>query len=358
MFLKVGCNFDLDLIKVIQDCNNLNDRVKVQEIYGSDRQHAFLAARPDYRLPDISMEFLENYISKLRDINVDFNYTLNSIMPGSLRELDTKKQDIINFVKYLQNIGVKRVTCSHPLIIELVKEHTNLKIELSTIAHIDTITQIKFYSELGVDKICMNLLKNRDISFLKKAAEIAKQFSSYIELMANEFCGAASNDGESLSHCIYRDTCYIHHASNVTKEDSQLFNTYPMERCIMGRDTSMYNWLRTRFILPQDMKRYEEIGIDHFKITGRTGSTEYLKKVIEAYVNEDWSGNLLGLWKQLTTIYDDQLNDATYEGSFYIDSSKLKNFMDRWFNENFICSDVLCGHECTYCKDYYEVNCK
>ena len=61
-------------------------------------------------------------------------------------------------------------------------------------------------------------------------------------------------------------------------------------------------WLKTRFIRPEDLHKYSDLGINSFKVTGRTGSTNYLKSVIKAYVSESWNGNLLSLWKPLETI--------------------------------------------------------
>ena len=62
---KLGCNFDPELIGKVAALNaKYRDQgVQVDEFYGSDRAHAFLAARPDFRLPEIDLEFLERYVN-------------------------------------------------------------------------------------------------------------------------------------------------------------------------------------------------------------------------------------------------------------------------------------------------------
>ena len=102
------------------------------------------------------------------------------------------------------------------------------------------------------------------------------------------------------------------------------------------------------------IKEYNKIGINHFKVTGRTGGTKYLTKVVEAYLSERWDGNLLELWKQLQSIYDGKKDSDNDYIKDYLDSSKLDDFIKRWSEGNFICSNEDCGSTCKYCQEFYE----
>ena len=167
-FFKVGINFDFNLIPLFKELNEKYEgKGKIIEVYGSDRAHASLAARPDFRLPDVSSEDIKKYVRELKELGIMFNYTMNSIFPyGSKKELLEHKQEVINFVKWLEDIGVYRITVANPIMLEIIRNEakSNIKIEMSTIAHIDTVTQIKYYKDkYNVDKVCGNLLKNRDL---------------------------------------------------------------------------------------------------------------------------------------------------------------------------------------------------
>lgn len=79
-----------------------------------------------------------------------------------------------------------------------------------------------------------------------------------------------------------------------------------MGRCIQSRARAA-DWLKMNFIRPEDLKLYNTIGINHFKITGRTGSTNYILKVAEAYADGYFNGNILELWKHLETITGEKI---------------------------------------------------
>lgn len=359
---KLGCNFDFTLIDEIYALNEKykDNNVRINELYGSDRQHSFLTARPPFRLPEIAKERFEDYIHQCNGIGVEFNYTLNAINPGSKRFLHDRKQEIIEFIQYLQDIGVARVTVANLLMAEFVREASStIGMEISTIMHVDAVSQIKWlYENFKIDKICGSILKNRNIQFLTSAAALCKQLGVKYEILANEFCGNGGGSSSSAygTHCSLRDHCYICHNSNQTKEDAELMNTYPMGYCMSSRNDPA-SWLKMRFVLPQDVDKYAGIGITNFKISGRTGTTEYLAFVAEAYMSKNYRGNLLALWKQLETIYTGQ-NEMEFKQPYIIDCGKLsdEHFLDYWFDENEQrCEEEICGDTCTYCNDIYEL---
>ena len=105
-------------------------------------------------------------------------------------------------------------------------------------------------------------------------------------------------------------------------------------------------------IRPEDIKAYNEIGLKHFKITGRTGSTEYIIKTISSYLNESYEGNLLGLWKQLESIKPG-VNEKDVE-TLFIDNKKLDGFIDAWSVGRKVCDYEVCGETCNYCSKFYQ----
>ena len=168
--------------------------------------------------------------------------------------------------------------------------------------------------------------------------------------MVNEFCGNGTSNG--AGHCIYRDHCYLLHSIGYTKEEYDK-EPYPMSECMASRNNAK-QWMKMNYIRPEDVQKYEDIGISNFKITGRTGTLEYLKKVIAAYIGQTYNGNLLQLWRHLENIEEKEFTPHTF-----IDNNNLNNFINFWFeNPNHRCSEQVCGVTCDYCNRYYEANVK
>lgn len=356
---KVGCNFDP---AIIEKAAELNEKYKgkavIKEWFGSDAQNHLVTARPKWRLPDISNKDFEKFVRDSLDKGIVFNYTMNSIQPyGSKKEMVAHKKEIQDLVKYLESIGVYRITFANPMMAMFIREVSNIELELSTIAHLDCVTQLKYFHEtLGVNKFCGNILKNRDRDFLTNVAKYCNENNIIFETLCNEFCYVAGDT--YATHCPYRDSCYLCHATNVTKEDSMSYDNYPMHFCMSARDNnSEVAWLRSRWIRPEDLKKYNKLGLYYWKISGRTGSVDYVTKMMEAYMSQNWEGNLLNLWKPLQTIYNGNL-EFTEDLPIYIDNKKLDGFIDHWMDKNFICSDMLCGTDCTYCKDFFDKHIK
>lgn len=352
---KLGTNFDYKLIYEIAEANDKHENAKVTELYGSIRQHAALAARPDFRLPDINEHDLEEYV-KFADIyGIKFEYTLNSINPyGSRVECAKHVDDIKRLVRRLYDMGVHRISVANPMLLEIVKYVRPCpQIEISTVAHIDTVTQIKYYYDVyGATKVCANLNKNRDFKWLKAAAKWCNEHGVELELMANEFCGIGNS--AYATHCVYRDSCYICHSTDKTENDAKLIDWYPMRLCTLGRNKNPANWLKMRFIRPEDLRFYASIGINMFKLTGRTGSTDYIMKVLNAYMDGKWNGNLLGLWKPLESIIHDKTEDFT---AYDIPNDKLLGFID-FFANGHCCDNEVCGETCKYCDNFYKEHVK
>jgi collagenase-like PrtC family protease len=356
---KVGCNFDPVIIEKAAELNEkYKGKAEIKEWFGSDAQNHLVTARPKWRLPDISKKDFEKFVRDSLDKNIVFNYTMNSIQPyGSKKEMVAHKKEIQDLVKYLESIGVYRITFANPMMAMFIREVSDIELELSTIAHLDTVTQIKYFHEtLGVNKFCGNIQRNRDRDFLINVAKYCNENNIIFESLCNEFCYVAGPD--YATHCPYRDSCYLCHATNVTKEDSMSYDNYPMHFCMSARDNhSDVAWLRSRWIRPEDLSKYNKLGLYYWKISGRTGSVEYVTKMMEAYMSQNWEGNLLNLWKPLQTIYSGKL-EFTEDLPIYIDNKKLDGFIDHWMDKNFECSNVLCGKDCTYCKDFFEKNIK
>lgn len=355
-YLKIGCIFSQEFLDFVQEINNRRNTVKIYEVYGSTAENDFLTARSLYRLPTYDREHFEKYIMDIRDLGLQFNYTMNASYIGTLKEIYEKEKLIKNYIKYLVDIGVSTITVTLPIIAELIREvDDKIGIEVSTIAHLDSVAQIQmWYEKYAITKVCNNVMKNREIAFLKNAALFCKKKDIVLTLIANEFCSNGTNNViDCAGGCIYRDHCYSLQSEGYTKEDMYKMNGYPMSICNESRKHPVV-WLKSNFIRPEDMSLYNKVGINHFKITGRTASFSYMKKVVSAYAEQKWDGNLIELWHNVSYLSGDEKTEGKND-NIYISSKLLDGFLEYWFqNENHICSQELCGETCGYCNDYYK----
>lgn len=354
--LKIGSNFDYQLIDKIKEINDKHTDAIIDEVYGSRRESAKYTARPAFRLPDIDRKTLCEYTRQLKSIGVLFNYTLNSNYLGSKEDIQKNETEILEYIKFLSDAGGDIITVTLPLMAEYIRSVDNkIGIEISTIAHIDTVTQVAIWKErYGIRKICGNLYKNREVKFLRKLATYCNNNGIVLSIMVNEFCGNGLIEKSGATNCIFRDHCYGLHSIGYDK-DNRICSDYPMDRCIQSRARDI-DWLKMNFIRPEDLKLYNTIGINHFKITGRTGSTNYIIKVAEAYADGRFDGNILELWKHLETINGEK-DDSKYTPNCYINNRNLEGFLKFWFeNELHICANEECGVSCTYCDNFYNNN--
>lgn len=352
--LKIGSNFDCLLIDKIKEINEKHTGSIIDEVYGSRRESAKLTARPEFRLPDIDRKAFFEYVGRLKKTGIAFNYTLNTSYLGSKEEIQKNERGILEYINFLSCSGVDTITVTLPLMAEYIRSiDKKIGIEISTIAHLDSVTQVAIWKDkYGISKICGNLYKNREIKFLKSLSNYCNNNGITLTVMVNEFCGNGLGRGSGATNCIYRDHCYSLHSIGYGKDDN-IYRGYPMRMCIESRSKAS-DWLKMQFIRPEDLRLYNTIGINHFKITGRTGSLNYILKVTEAYADEYFDGNLLELWKHLETI-DTKKDDNTYVPTHYIDNKKLKTFVNFWFeNEQHICANEECGVTCTYCDRFYD----
>lgn len=291
--LMVGSNYDPELIPRLHELNSTFDEVTVAEVYGSIRGlKVFGSARPDFRIPSISLESFFEQVANYRDVGIRVNYTENTPL---IDKAKTYTSEIIPRLKLLKEAGVTRLTLAHTLAMDIVAEHSDLSVEVSTIYDIKSVYQLRELKNRcpNINKVCVGVGKNRDFRWLRHFKHAADELGVEVELLANEFC---------VTDCVDRVQCYNDHAQISTEQEASQFQRYPMGRCINTRMAPI-EWLRARFILPQWMSWYaKNLGITSFKVTGRTHPTDYIVWVTKQYMKMNYHDNLLQLWADVRNI--------------------------------------------------------
>jgi collagenase-like PrtC family protease len=127
--------------------------------------------------------------------------------------------------------------------------------------------------------------------------------------------------------------------------------------------------IKSRWIRPEDVGRYDDMGIDYLKIIERFRSTESLTNIFEAYENRNYSDNLakllslphegaslppnLDMIERPDLIETDKMMEQLevlrepFTEKLYIDNTKLEGFLD--YFEKVDCLHMDCD-QCGYCE--------
>ena len=140
---------------------------------------------------------------------------------------------------------------------------------------------------LPPSKISLDRSLNRCPGALRDlAALIRKRYAGmHIELLANEGC---------LNHCPLRST---HEALIAAANTGTTIDTFCLNRdlgCMRVLSERPHRILASPFIRPENVRHYADVA-DIIKICGRTLGGTFLSRVLTAYADGKYSGNLLDL---------------------------------------------------------------
>ena len=350
--LNIGNTWDIKLLEGIKTLESLYDEgVKVDTLYGCTSCNIFGNARAPARVQKLSTEETRNFICKTHEQKLQIAWTINVSCIGDTQQFITKftknRKQIENFFQYL---GVDILIVSHPLLMILLSKYEiDIPVEVSTITNITEPNQLTHLVDIGcnIKRVCVPVGKNRDKAFLVSLVSVCEYLGIEIEVMVNELCFLDACNCEGL----FRKSCYDMNAHATTANNTL---DYPRGFCIKAREKDFVNWLRAKWVLPQHMQYYEEIGIHRFKITGRTHPTEFLLGLLPSYLKRNHNGNLLDLWAHLQIIGKDSFKEKQQNVTEKLDINS--SGLDSFFNTVFEHCKNDC-FQCEICPDYFQRLC-
>ncbi len=343
LFLNVGTDFSETQLERFVELNRRGLPVRIGSVYGGLRTDVLnlRSARPDFRVPNTDLAAFERYVRIAHENGIEVEYTANATMTAPLAQYASETGELISRFRYLESVGVTRVIVSNPLLMEMISAHTGLKIKASTILGINKPSALKYYAGLHVDSVCPDIYSNRNLPLLGQMYREGQKYGIRPELLANEVCFY----GDTPCSQMLRAACYQH--SSLGGNPDKLFSDWPFSRCREERKKHPICWLKIPYILPQHIRQYaRETGITHFKISGRTNTTEYVFHIVESYLTERFSGDIEQLFMLPQNIYSEKNKRITVE-----ELTRLKHF-DQWLGGRSYC-DYQC-HLCGYCERIYE----
>ncbi|HEX2956786.1 MAG TPA: U32 family peptidase [Chitinispirillaceae bacterium] len=277
----VACNWDPELINRI-------DYPEVHTLFGGMPDSIISSGRANSQIKKVTKHDVKNYVKLVHQKNWEFDLNLNASCTGN-KELTIKGfKRITKHLEWICEIGVDAVTISSPHLISIVKKNfPQLKVNVSTYQKIAEVAQAQRFEDLGVNMIMLSEHINRDF---KTIAAIRKSVKCQLTLIANV-------------GCVYNCPNAHSHANNIAHtgargEESVLANPFLLY-CFGKRLERIDEVMKIRWIRPEDVSVYEDIGINMLKIIERNNRTDILAERVKAYCERSFDGNLLALLGQM-----------------------------------------------------------
>ncbi|MDH4299078.1 MAG: U32 family peptidase [Dehalococcoidia bacterium] len=288
---------------------------------------------------------VEEYIEEAHSAGLKFDYLLNAPSMGNMEWDENTHRELLMHLDWITSIGADSVTVTIPYLVELIKrQFPQLQVRVSTIAHVNSVARAKLFESLGADSITLDINVNRSFGALRA---IRNTVSCELTVLLNNLC---------LYQCPYE---YYHHdglghASQNYNPVKGSYVDYCVLRCTLDRLRDVSQVIKCRWGRPEDIHIYEDIGIDMFKISGRSMPTEKILRAAKAYSSRHCQGNLYDILNVIiprtgfvnSTLPGEQSNGTGSSPSFYIDNQALEGFMDFFRKQD--CSSG-CSH-CGYCQ--------
>jgi collagenase-like PrtC family protease len=289
MKFSVACNFDLALLTGLEP-------YPVYEVYGKLTSDHFGGGRPSFYLPSINETKLKSYVESCHGRKIAFNYLLNSSTMGNMEFTRQGQRKLDELFEWLDGMGVDSVTVASPFFLKLVKtRYPRLKVRISSHRYTDTPRKIRFWAEQGADYIVISEVgiyrEFKVLEAMRKAAGDRVE----LQLIVNNWC---------------RQDCAIAgiHASALNHASQKGSRGFPLDYCSIlcnyVRLMDPVNYVRANWIRPEDLRHYEDLGYENFKIVERNTPTKILVERVKAYHSRHYDGNLLDLFQNYAYPYD------------------------------------------------------
>jgi collagenase-like PrtC family protease len=314
----------------------LDEIFKIKKVEANSIREIFLSGPQEYSgsgrvIGQLSMNQFIGVVDRIHKEGIRVNLVLNSVCEGS----DWYSPKAIDrMMEYIEEVherhGVEAITLANPIYIkEARKRFPDIEICASVLSEIDSVKKAVIFKEAGADTITPDANINRDLKLLK---EIKKATGVELKIMVNEGC---------LYRCPFRKFHfnYISHRSQESGRTKSYRYDFPTNCCLPITINDPTQILKSGWVRPEDIGKYKEI-TGFFKIVGREAPTSRTLRIIKAYMEESWNGDLLD-------IMGSSLLSLSLKYGTYLDNKSL----DRY---DFFSRITSCNHncnQCSYCED-------
>ncbi len=302
-YLSIPCHWSESIISTVMNVKPVRN-IDVSDVYGVMADGGPVGhGRSRNSVVAISKERAVEFRSFLKHNGLRFIYLLNA--PFRFEGNAEQKQSLDSYLGWIiEDLDPDAVMiASHELMryVRAINEQT--PIHISTIAGVRNKKDLVKYLDIVPSRVVLHHDTGKELETLLELVQFCLSEGIEIELMATESC---------LFHCPDRQNHYESLAHG--REDKPFHSVCNAKKLSHPREFLMSGGT----IRPEDIEIYEDIGIHHFKITGRSKPADWLPDVVRAYKIREYRGNLIRL------LGIDPLIHA--EDWIYIENSALSGF--------------------------------
>lgn len=139
-FFCIPSDFKLNTVKELYKLNQKSEFYKVKELYGQCTTRSIIPSGRN-SVPNIDLNDLKAFIKEVHKYGLTFNYVINGSTLNNSEFSKHGLQEIINFLKELEDCKVDAVTVSVPSLLEIIEDYGfDFDIVVSTINQVNTVT--------------------------------------------------------------------------------------------------------------------------------------------------------------------------------------------------------------------------
>lgn len=244
------------------------ERLKIAVIYGAD---AVYLGGNDFGLrantTNFSLDELKEGVLFAHSKGSKVYVTVNIVLHNK------EGENLIPYLKTLDDIGIDAIIVSDPAIIKMAKENTNLEIHLSTQQSTLNKEAIKFFKKEGVSRVVLARETSKD-EIKKIKDEVDIELECFIHgAMCASYSGRCVLSNYLTARDSNRGGC-----SQICRWD---FKLYGDEKEIIG--DKPFTFCSKDLSMAECIPELIELGVDSFKIEGRMRSIYYIATVVNIY---------------------------------------------------------------------------
>jgi collagenase-like PrtC family protease len=288
----------------------------VTEIFGCRQTTLIGHGRAPIDVPYVDDETIVSHVRQAQRDGIRFMYLLNgrcdhiNFSEKNMRELLRRDLEWI-----IEQLCADAVVISDIRLAKFVRQHypaERIAIRVSTIAGITEPAQLLPWIPLEINGAVLHHDVGRNFDLLYRFKTFLDRYAPgmLIELLVNETC---------LPNCQLRNT----HYSRLARESLSCYVESFQQSCNAQKFFNPWYILAAGWIRPEDIRIYNDFGINKFKIAGREMNGEWLDRAVNAYIGGKHDGNLI----ELFTMTPPGLSKSASE-IVHIDNSALNGFLE------------------------------
>jgi collagenase-like PrtC family protease len=281
MKYSVACNWDETLLERLS-----RESASVDSLFGQITDDPFGGGRGSFLAPKGTRDQAKEFIAEARQRGLHFNYLLNGACQDNLEMTRQGNRALFDHIEWVASTGADKVTVTLPILLVWLKRHfPQFKVVVSSWARVANCKRAKYWEDIGADEIILTEYATRDFASLKAMRQALR---CQLEVIANPSC---------LYMC-YLDTNHINMMSH-SSQGGHVSGGFVLDHCQVYcqrlKLAQPDELLKARWVRPEDVGDYEEIGIDSLKLLERFRNTETLMQVVRAYEDRCFDGNFVEL---------------------------------------------------------------